>query len=280
MQGLQNQMFGVFVFLFVVIQLIMQIMPMFVTQRTLYEARERQSKTYCWQSFVISNIVVEMLWNSVCAILCFFVWYYPIGLYRNAEPTDTVNIRSFLTMLLVWVTFLFASSLAHMLIAGVDSEEVAGAISTLLSIMMYAFCGILAGPNALPGFWIFMYRVNPFTYLVSSLMSTTLGQAPAHCASNEFQIFSAPVNQTCGQYLQDYISIAGGYVENPEASGAEICQFCQLESTDQFLRNINVNFGNRWRNFGFLWVYVVFNVAAAISLYWLVRVPKGKKKNA
>jgi hypothetical protein len=64
-QGLQNQMFGVFIFLFVVIQLIYQIMPLFVTQRTLFEARERQSKTYAWQTFVVSNIVVEMGWNAV-----------------------------------------------------------------------------------------------------------------------------------------------------------------------------------------------------------------------
>jgi len=38
-QGLQNQMFGVLVFLFVVISLILQIIPMFLVQRELYEAR-------------------------------------------------------------------------------------------------------------------------------------------------------------------------------------------------------------------------------------------------
>lgn len=64
-QGLQNQMFAVFIFLFVVTQLVMQIMPMFITQRTLYEARERQSKTYAWQAFVLSNIGVELAWNAV-----------------------------------------------------------------------------------------------------------------------------------------------------------------------------------------------------------------------
>lgn len=58
-------MFGIFIFLFVVIQLLYQIMPNFVVQRTLYEARERQSKTYMWQAFVLSNIVVEMFWNMV-----------------------------------------------------------------------------------------------------------------------------------------------------------------------------------------------------------------------
>jgi len=64
-QGLQNQMFGVFIFLFVVIQLLYQIMPLFITQRTLYEARERQSKTYAWQAFVLSNIGIEIAWNAV-----------------------------------------------------------------------------------------------------------------------------------------------------------------------------------------------------------------------
>jgi ATP-binding cassette subfamily G (WHITE) protein 2 (PDR) len=38
-QGLQNQMFGVLVFLFVVISLILQIIPVFVLTRELYEAR-------------------------------------------------------------------------------------------------------------------------------------------------------------------------------------------------------------------------------------------------
>jgi ATP-binding cassette subfamily G (WHITE) protein 2 (PDR) len=86
------------------------------------------------------------------AVFCFLVWYYPVGLYRNAEPTDAVAIRSFLTLLIIITTFLFASSLAHMLIAG--------AFATLMGIMLYAFCGILAGPETLPRFWIFMYRVR------------------------------------------------------------------------------------------------------------------------
>jgi ATP-binding cassette subfamily G (WHITE) protein 2 (PDR) len=75
MQGLQNQMFGVFVFLFVVIQLLYQIMPLFITQRTLYEARERQSKTYAWQAFVLSNIAIEMAWNAVSRHQTMFLGY-------------------------------------------------------------------------------------------------------------------------------------------------------------------------------------------------------------
>ena len=34
---------------------------------------------------------------------------------------------------------------------------------------------------------------------------------------------------------------------------------------------------NMWRNFGILWAYIIFNIFAALGVYWLARVPKGKK---
>lgn len=58
-------MFGVFIFLFIVIFLITQVMPLFVAQRTMYEARERQSRAYSWQAFVLSQITIELAWNTV-----------------------------------------------------------------------------------------------------------------------------------------------------------------------------------------------------------------------
>ncbi|KAL4902000.1 hypothetical protein BDW74DRAFT_66603 [Aspergillus multicolor] len=279
-QGLQNQMFGVFVFLFVTVQLVMQIIPVFVTQRKLYESRERQSKTYAWQAFMMSNITVEFFWNTVMAIFCFLVWYYPVGLYNNAEYTDTVHSRSLLALLNIWAVFLFASSLAHLLIAGIEVAEIASSLSNILFIMMYAFCGILAGPDALPGFWIFMFRVNPFTYLVSSLLATTLGDAPMHCADNEVLLFSAPEGQTCQEYTESYRDVAGGYILNPNAQGSEQCQYCALEYTNQYLAGLSIDYGNRWRDFGLLWVYIVFNTVVAVALYKLFRVPRKKKEQS
>lgn len=64
-RGLQNQMFGVFMFLAIFSQVADQMMPAFVEQRTLYEARERPSKAYSWQSFMFGNLIVEIVWNSV-----------------------------------------------------------------------------------------------------------------------------------------------------------------------------------------------------------------------
>lgn len=209
------------------------------------------------------------------AVFCFLVWFYPVGLYRNAEWTDAVHIRSFHTLLLIVAAFLLASTLAHMLIAGSPSEEIAGSLATLLGIMLYEFCGILVPPSRLPRFWIWMYRVNPFTYLVSSFMATTLGRAPAFCDSTELQNFLAPPNQSCAEYVRDYIAMAGGSLRNPQATGQ--CQYCQMDSTDQFLRRIHASWDTRWRDFGLLWVYITFNVGAAVFLYWAFRVPKTKK---
>lgn len=122
-----------------------------------------------------------------------------------------------------------------------------------------------------------MYRVNPFTYLASSLLSASLGAAPVRCADDEFQQFFPPADQTCGEYLQEYISTSGGYVENPETRGDQLCQYCRIESTTDFLAQSNVDYADRWAHWGILCAFVVFNCFATIFLYWLVRVPKGKK---
>ena len=47
-QGLQNQMYAVMMLLSMFGQLSEQIMPQFIDQREVYEARERPSKIYDW----------------------------------------------------------------------------------------------------------------------------------------------------------------------------------------------------------------------------------------
>ncbi|OHW91199.1 ABC-2 type transporter [Colletotrichum incanum] len=273
-RGLQNQTFGVFIFITMFGQIAQQIMPVFVSQRTMYEARERPSKAYSWTAFLFANIMVEMAWNSLMAVFSSVCWYFPIGLYRNAYPTDSVDSRGITMFLQVWMFFIFTGSFAHMMIAGLPNAEVAGGLINLFAIMMFLFCGIIAGPRELPGFWIFMYRVNPFTYVVEGFLGTSLANAPVQCASNEYVTFAAPGNQTCGQYLSDYISVAGGYLSDPNAGNGANCQYCALADTNTFLRGISVEFGNRWRDFGFLWIYTIFNIGMAILIYWLVRMPK------
>ncbi|KAH8695317.1 ABC-2 type transporter-domain-containing protein [Talaromyces proteolyticus] len=272
-QGLQDQMFAIFMLIVIFAFLVYQIMPNFILQRDLYEVRERPSKTYAWYVFMLSNIIVELPWNTLAALLIYFPFYYLVGLYRNAEPTDAVHQRGGLMFLLTWSFMMMAGTFSHMIVAGLPTAEVGAVIALVLFAFSLIFCGVLATPAALPGFWIFMYRVSPFTYLISGLLSTSLANADVQCASFEIRtILQPPSGETCGQYLAEYMSFAGGAVYNPDAT--ENCQFCSLANTDEFLASVDVFFSDAWRNYGLMWVYIIFNVIAAVGLYWVLRVPK------
>ena len=76
--GLQNTLFSIFMLTSIFSTLVQQIMPRFVTQRSLYEVRERPSKAYSWGSFMFANIVVEIPYQILLAILVWAAWYWPV----------------------------------------------------------------------------------------------------------------------------------------------------------------------------------------------------------
>jgi len=225
---------------------------------------------------MFANIFVELPWNSFMAVVIFFCFYYPIGLYRNAIPTDAVHLRGAQFFLFTWQFLLFTSSFTHMVVAGIPDAETAGNIANLLFSMSLIFCGVLQTPTGLPGFWIFMYRVSPFTYLVEGMLTTGIANQRTHCADNEFVTFQPPNGQTCGAYMQPYISQAGGYLQTPSAT--QNCNFCSYDDTNVFLSGVSLSYSNVWRDYGILWVYIIFNIFAAVGIYWLARVPKKPKQ--
>ncbi|KAH8650531.1 ABC transporter CDR4 [Tricladium varicosporioides] len=275
LQGLQSQTFAFFMLLTQSSNLVPQILPNFCVQRSLYEARERPAKTYSWKVFILSNILVELPWNSLMSVFIFVCWYFPIGFYRNAELSHEVVMRSGTVFVLIWVYMMYTSTFAHLIQAGVELAGMAGNYANLLFMLTLIFCGVLASPTALPGFWIFMYRVSPFTYLVSAVLSVSFANAPVRCSPIELLHFDPLPGTTCGAYMKSYINYAGGYLTNPNAMSA--CSFCPLDNTNSFLSKLGIHYADRWKNFWILWIFVFFNIFAAIFLYWLVRVPKKNK---
>jgi ATP-binding cassette subfamily G (WHITE) protein 2 (PDR) len=240
-------------------------MPLFVTQRALYEVRERPSKAYSWKAFLIANIVVEVPYQIIMGILVFGAYYFAVvGIQPSA--------RQGLVLLYLIQFFIYASTFAHMCIAALPDAETAGAIVTLLFSMALTFNGVMQSPTALPGFWIFMYRVSPFTYWVGGIASTQLHGRAIECSTAETSIFDPPSGQTCGQYLASYLTTAPGTLQNPNDTAG--CQYCSLSNGDQFLAGSNIYYSERWRNYGIVWVYVIFNIAAATLLYYIFRVKK------
>ena len=123
-----------------------------------------------------------------------------------------------------------------------------------------------------------MYRISPLTYLVSGMLSVGLANAHISCSKEELLHFSPPSLSTCSTYLAPYTKILGGYLTPDSMNSTTECVFCSGSETNIFLKSVSSEYGDRWRNFGILWVYVLVNVAGAVGLYWLARVPKGKRE--
>lgn len=194
---------------------------------------------------------------------------------QNAEAAGQTHERGALMWLLIWQFLMFTCTFAHACISITDTAEAGGNLANILFTLCLFFCGVLATPTTMPGFWIFMYRVSPFTYLISALLSTGLANTNVTCASNEMVQFTPPAGQNCGDYMADYISVAGGYLQDKNAT--DTCNFCSIADTNVFLTSISSSYDHRWRDFGIGMVFIVFNIVASLGLYWLVRMPKGTK---
>jgi ATP-binding cassette, subfamily G (WHITE), member 2, PDR len=114
--------------------------------------------------------------------------------------------------------------------------------------------------------------------MVDGMLSVGVANTKATCSEIEVSILDPPSGQTCWQFLEPYIAaVRTGDVFNRNATSG--CQFCALTDTNTFLKAVSSSYEHRWRNFGILWVYVVFNIFGALFFYWLARVPKGAKRS-
>lgn len=74
------------------------------------------------------------------------------------------------------------------------------------------------------------------------------------------------------------MEVFGGYLTPESMNSTTECVFCTGSKTNTFLKGVSAEYEDRWRNLGIFLVYVIFNIAAAVGLYWLARVPKGKRE--
>lgn len=183
------------------------------------------------------------------------------------------SVRQGLVLLFTIQLFIYASAFAHMTIAALPDAQAAAGVVILLTMMSTIFSGVLQTRAALPGFWSFMYYVSPFTYWISGIVSTVLHDRPVACSAAESLLFDPPPNQTCAEYLAPLADQAQGTLQNPLDRAA--CRYCAFSVADQYLENVDIYWQDRWRNFGIMWAYIVFDIAIAISVYYLFRV-KGK----
>jgi ATP-binding cassette subfamily G (WHITE) protein 2 (PDR) len=121
-------------------------------------------------------------------------------------------------------------------------------------------------------FWHFVYRASPLTYFIDGMVVAE--NTAIKCADIEILHINPPARKTCGDYLSDWISTAGGYLKYPTTR--HDYEYFPVSDTNILLSNTGITVGDRWHNFAYLTVYVVFNVFATFFIYHIVRERKSK----
>ena len=139
-----------------------QLQVFFLNLRDVYEIRERSSRIYSWPALVTSQILVELPWNIMGSTLFFLCWYWTVGF-----PTD----RGGYTYLLLGILFpIYYTTIGQAVAATSPTAEIAGILFSFLFSFVLTFDGVVQ-PYSQLGWWRWMYRVSPYTYLIEGLVS-------------------------------------------------------------------------------------------------------------
>ncbi|KAK7207385.1 ABC-2 type transporter-domain-containing protein [Myxozyma melibiosi] len=264
--GIQNLLFGVFLAIMVSVPMMNQMQPRVILLRELYEVRESASNTYHWMALLSATIIAELPYNIVLSTVYYCCYYFPIHFHRATTYAGYQYFVYGLIFPIYYTTFgLLITTLS-------PDAATANIITGLLMCFILSFAGIFQPYSAIPHFWKFMYRISPLTYFLESMLGNVLHDVEVRCGDDEFNVFNPPDGQTCYQYAADFLTTSGGYINNPNATS--LCQYCQYTTGDDYLSTINVKFSHRWRDIGFLCVYLVFNVFAAFIVYYFLRIAK------
>jgi ATP-binding cassette, subfamily G (WHITE), member 2, SNQ2 len=159
----------------------------------------------------------------------------------------------------VLVTELFSVTLAQMISALTPSTFIAVLLNPFVIIVFALFCGVAIPKPQIPGFWrSWLYQLDPFTRLISGLVSTELHGLPVVCKAKELNTFTAPPGQTCGEYMANFFASGGpGYIVDNNTSN---CSYCAYSVGDQFYEPLGISFDHRWRDLGILIAFIGSNL--------------------
>ncbi|XPS79103.1 hypothetical protein M3J07_011108 [Ascochyta lentis] len=256
LSDLKLRLFTVFNFIFVAPGVIAQLQPLFIDRRDIYETREKKSKMYHWAPFVTGLIVSELPYLIICALLYYVCWYFTVGL-----PTD-IKYAGSTFFVVVFYEFLY-TGIGQMIAAYAPNAVFAALANPLVITTLVSSSGVMAPYSQIEPFWRYwLYYLDPFNYLMSSLLVFTTWSSTVTCKTSELAIFDPPSNSTCREYLSFYQQDMGANTNllNPEALSD--CQVCQYATGAGYLRTLNLKEEfNGWRNAAIVVLFCCSNYA-------------------
>ncbi|CAI6341635.1 unnamed protein product [Periconia digitata] len=261
---MQNRMFTAFLILLIPPTIVNAVVPKFYQNLSLWQSRELPSRIYGFFAFTTAQVVAEIPIAIVSSVIYWLLWYYPTGL-----PTDSSTAGYVFLMTMLF--YLFISSWGQWICAFAPSFTVISNVLPFFFVMFSLFNGVVRSYNEMPVFWRYwMYYVNPSTYWIGGVLAATLRSQPVQCQPTETAQFDVPAGETCASYAGAFVSQAPGYLLNPDATAG--CMYCPYSTGDDYLTTLNINPGDKWRDFGIFLAFCVSNWALVYFFVWSVRI--------
>lgn len=271
---LQMRLFTIFNFIFVAPGVIAQLQPLFIDRRDIYEIREKKSKMYSWIAFVTGLIVSEIPYLCICAVLYFLPWYYTVGFPNNADRAGAFFF------VVLFYEFIY-TGIGQFVAAYAPNAVFAALVNPVVITVLVSFCGVLVPYAQIQEFWRYwIYYINPFNYLMGSLLVFATQDAPVSCGESEFALFDPPSsNTTCYDYLSSYLKStlgAGTNLVNPNDTSK--CHVCQYTTGSDYLATLNLGeYKDGWRDAG---IVVIFSISSYVMVYLLMKLRTKASKKA
>lgn len=270
--GLQNAMFAAFMAIVLSAPAMNQIQARALASRELFEVRESKSNMFHWSFLLLTQYLTELPYHLFFSTVFFVSFYFPLRTDFAASKSGVF----FLDYCIMFQLYFVGLGLAVLYMS--PNLPSANVILGLCLSFLISFCGIVQPSSLMPGFWTFMWKVSPYTYFAQNLIGIMLHDKKVVCKAKEYSYLDPPTGKTCGEYMEPFLKLASGYVKNPDAT--EKCAYCTYRVGDEYLKRIGSSYSYMWRNFGFFWVYIIFNLAAMVVLYYLFHVRKISLKDS
>jgi ATP-binding cassette subfamily G (WHITE) protein 2 (SNQ2) len=257
-RDLQFRVFGLFWTCILPAIVMVQLQPMFIFNRRTF-IRESSSRIYSPYVFAIGQLIGEIPYSILCAILYWVLLVYPMGYGKGSAG---LNGTGFQLMMIIFIE-LFGVSIGQMVASFSPSVQVAVLFNPFIAVVLTSFCGVTIPYPTMMKFWrSWIYQLDPYTRSIAAMLSTELHGLVIRCKSDEFAVFNPPSGQTCQTWAGEFVSTFGGYLDNPSAMQA--CRYCQYSVGDEFFLPLNIRYSERWRDAFILFSFFVFNICMTI----------------
>ncbi|KAL4785058.1 ABC-2 type transporter-domain-containing protein [Aspergillus varians] len=262
---LRMHLFTIFNFIFVAPGVMAQLQPLYLERRDIYEAREKKGKMYHWSAFTTGLIISELPYLVLCAVLYYVTWYYTVGFPGGSDKAGAV----FFVMLMY--EFIY-TGIGQAIAAYAPNAVFAILVNPLVIGILVFFCGVYVPYSEIQEVWRYwLYYLNPFNYLMGSMLVFTTFDAPVHCEWNEFAVFNTPHGQTCGAYLAEYMQGLGSRTNLVNPDDTQVCRVCQYRTGSDYLYTLNL------KEYYYGWRDAAIVALFAVSSYAKLRTKASKK---